>query len=110
MAVTVFGSPFYVRIQMAAMKKLRSEQTQGMLAIIRCRLFCLPGFNSSETWSFTLTERQILKVYESRMLRNICGPEGQEVTHEWRRIHNKELCDIYFSPHTIRVVISRRMR
>jgi hypothetical protein len=91
-------------------KKLRSEQTQGMLAIIRCRLFCLPVFNLSETWSLTLTERESLKVYENRVLRNIFGPEGQEVVEEWRRIHSKELYDIYFSPHIIRVVISRIMR
>jgi hypothetical protein len=76
------------------MKKLRSEKTQGMLAIIRCRLFCLPVFNPSDTWSFTPTERQSLKVYENRVLRNIFGPEGQEVVKEWRRIHSKELYDI----------------
>jgi hypothetical protein len=79
---------------MAAMKKLRSEQTQGMLAIIRCRLFCLPVFNPSDTWSFTLTERKSLKVYENRVLRNMLGPEGQVEVEEWRRIHNKELYDI----------------
>jgi hypothetical protein len=81
-----------------------------MLAIIRCRLFCLPVFNPSETWSLTLTERQRLKVYGNRVLRNIFGTEGQAVVEEWRRIRSKELYDIYFSQQTIRVVISRRMR
>jgi hypothetical protein len=51
-----------------------------------------------------------LKVYENRVLRNISEPEGQEVVEDWGRIHSKELYDIYFSPHSIRVVISRRIR
>jgi len=44
------------------------------------------------------------------VLRNIYGPEGQEVVKKWRRIYSKELYDIYFSPHIIRVIISRIMR
>jgi hypothetical protein len=79
LAFAVLRSRFNIRIQTAAMKKLRSEQTQGMLAIIRRRLFCLSVFNPSETWSLTLTERQRLKVHENRMLRDIIGPEGQKV-------------------------------
>ena len=44
------------------------------------------------------------------MLRRIFGPKRDEVTGEWRRIHNKELYAVYSSPYIIRVIKSRRLR
>jgi len=44
------------------------------------------------------------------VLRRICGPRRDEVTAEWRRLHNEELNDLYFSPNIVRVIKSRRMR
>jgi hypothetical protein len=44
------------------------------------------------------------------MPRKIFGPERVEVTGEWRRLQNKELCDLYSTPNIIRVAKSRRMR
>jgi hypothetical protein len=44
-----------------------------------------------ETWSFTLREECRLRVFENRVLRRILGPKRDEVTGEWRRLHNKEL-------------------
>ena len=44
------------------------------------------------------------------MLRKIFGPKRDEVAEEWRRLHNEELYDLYFSPNIIRVIKSRRMR
>jgi hypothetical protein len=44
------------------------------------------------------------------MLRRIFGPERDEVTREWRKIHNKELNDLFSSPSIVRVIKSRRMR
>jgi hypothetical protein len=49
-------------------------------------------------------------VFENRMLRRIFGPKRDEVTGEWRKLHNEELNDLYSSPNIIRVIKSRRMR
>jgi len=44
------------------------------------------------------------------VLRRIFGPRRDEVTWEWRRLHNGELNDLYGSPNIVRVIKSRRMR
>jgi hypothetical protein len=38
------------------------------------------------------------------------GPKRDEVTGEWRKLHNEELHDLYSSPNIVRVIKSRRMR
>jgi hypothetical protein len=43
-------------------------------------------------------------------LRRIFGPKRDEVTGEWRKLHNEELNDLYYSPIFVRVIESRRMR
>ena len=47
---------------------------------------------------------------ENRVLRRIFGPKRDEVTGEWRKLHNEELNDLYCSPSIVRVIKSRRMR
>jgi hypothetical protein len=49
-------------------------------------------------------------VFENRVLRRIFGPKRDEVIGEWRKLHNKELHNLYSSPDIIRQVKSRRMR
>jgi hypothetical protein len=49
-------------------------------------------------------------VFENRVLRRIFGPKRDEVTGEWRKLHNEELRDLYSSPSKIRIIKSRRMR
>jgi len=63
-----------------------------------------------ETWSLTLREERRLRVFENRVLRKVFGPKRDDVTGEWRKLHNVELNDLYSLPSIVRVVKSRRMR
>ena len=63
-----------------------------------------------ETLSLILREERRLRVFENTVLRRIFGPKRDEVTGEWRKLHNENLNDLYSSPNIIRVIISRRMR
>ena len=83
-----------------------------MFAITRFRIFCLPVFYSKikikihrniilsvvlcgyETWSLILREERRLSVFENRVLRRILGLKRDEVTGEWRKLHNEELNDL----------------
>jgi hypothetical protein len=61
-------------------------------------------------WSLTLKEKHRLRVFEKRVLRRIFGPKRDEVMGEWRKLHNEELRDLYYSPSITRIIKSRRMR
>jgi hypothetical protein len=62
-----------------------------------------------EIWSLTLKEEYRLRVFENRVLRRIFGPKTDEVTGEWRTLHNEELHILFSSPDIIRQIKSRRM-
>ena len=97
-----------------------------MSAVIWCRIFCLLSKNiririsrslvlpvallGCETWSLTLREESRLRVFGNRVLRGIFGAERDEVTGEWRKLHNEELNDLYCSPDSLRVIKSRGIR
>jgi hypothetical protein len=49
-------------------------------------------------------------VFENRVVRRIFGPKRDEVTGEWRKLHNEELHILHSSPNIIRQIKSRRMR
>jgi hypothetical protein len=60
--------------------------------------------------TLTLREKHRLRVFENRVLGRIFGPKRDDVTGEWRKLHNEELRDLYSSPSIIRIIKSRRMR
>jgi hypothetical protein len=62
-----------------------------------------------EDGSVSLTEERRLEVFENRVLR-IFGPKRDEVTGEWRKVHNEELHYLYSSPNIMRVIKSGRIR
>jgi hypothetical protein len=62
------------------------------------------------SWSLTLREEHGLRVFENRVLRRIFGPKRDEVTGEWRKLHNEQLCNFYSLPSIIRIKKWRRVR
>ena len=58
----------------------------------------------------TLREEHRLRVFENWVLRRIFGSKRDEVTGEWRKLHNEEHNDLFSSPHISRVMKSKRMR
>jgi hypothetical protein len=58
-------------------------------------------------WFLTLSEENRLRVFQNRVLRRIFGPQRDEVTGGWRKLHNEELNKCYPSPDIIRVINQR---
>jgi len=54
-----------------------------------------------------LREKRRLRVFEDRVLRRVFGPKRDEVTGEWRKLHDEELSDLYSLPNIVRVVKSK---
>jgi len=63
-----------------------------------------------ETWLLTLRVEGRVRVFENIVLRRICGPKRNEVTGEWRKLHNDELNELYYSPNIFWEIKSRKMR
>ena len=70
-------------------------------------------FYGCETWSLTLREEQEeqrLRVFENKVLRKIFRAKKDEITGEWRKLHNAKLRALYSSSNIIRSLKSRRLR
>jgi len=89
---------------------LSSSLLSKKLKIKIYRTVILPVLYGCETWSLTLREERRLSVFEKRVLRRVFGPKKDEVTGDWRKLHNEELSDLYSLQNILRVVKSRRMR
>jgi len=97
------GNASYYSVQNLLSSGLLSKN----LKIKRYRTIILPVvLYGCETWSLILREERRLRVFEKRVLRRVFGPKRDEVTGEWRKLHNKELRDLYSLPNIVRVVLS----
>jgi hypothetical protein len=92
------GNACYHSVQNLLSSRLLSKN----LKIRICKTIILPVvLYGCENWPLTLREEYRLKVFENRVLRRIFGPKRNEVTGEWRKLHNEELRDLYSSPSII---------
>jgi hypothetical protein len=101
------GNACYHSVQSLLSSRLLSRNVKVKIHKTIILLVVLYG---CETWSLKLREEHRLRVFENRVLRRIFGPKKDEVTGEWRKLHNEELHNLYSSPDIIRQVKSRRMR
>jgi hypothetical protein len=96
-----YGNVFYHLAQ----NLLSSRLLYKNVKIRRCKIIIMPAFLCGcETWSLTLREAHRLWVFENRVMRIIFGPKRDEVTGEWRKLHNEELRNLYSSPSIIRMI------
>ena len=75
-------------------KKLKVKTYKTIILLV-----VLYGF---ETWSLTLREEHRLGVFENKVFRKIFGGKRDEITGEWKKLHNAELHALYSSPNIIR--------
>jgi len=95
----------------AEQKLLSSRLLSKNLKIKIYRTIILPVvLYACETRSLTLRWERKLRVFENMVLRRIFGSRRDDVTGEWRTLHNEELNDLFSSSNIVRVIKSRRMR
>jgi hypothetical protein len=101
------GNAYYHSVQNLSSSSLLSKNVKIKIY----RTIILPVvLYGCKSRSLTLRVECRLRVFENKVLRRICGPKRDEVTGEWRRMHNKELYPLYSSPNIIWVIKSTRLR
>ena len=98
------GNACYHSVQNLLSSRLLSRKLK--IGIHRTIILTVVSYGC-EAWSLTLTEERKLKLFENMVLRIIFGLRRDEVTGEWRRLHNEELRGLYSSPNIVRVIKSR---
>ena len=93
------GNACYYSVQNPLSSRLLSKNSK--IKIYRTIILTVVLYGC-EIWS--------LRVFGNMVLRRIFVPMRDEVTGEWRRLHNEEVNDLYSSPNIVRVIKSRRMR
>jgi len=101
------GNACYNSVQNLLSSSLLSKNTKIKIYITIILSVVLYG---CETWSLSWREERRLRVFQNRALRRIFGPKRDEVTGEWRRLHNEELSGLYSSSYIFQMIKSRRMR
>jgi hypothetical protein len=96
-----FGNACYHTVQNLLYSRLLSKNIKIRIYKTINLLVVLYG---CEIWSLTLKEEHRLRVFENRMLWKIFGPKRDEMTGDWRKLHNEELRDLYSSPSIIRII------
>jgi hypothetical protein len=100
------GNACYHSVQSLSSSRLLSRSVKVKIY----KTIILPVLYGCETWSITLREERILRVFENRVLRKVFGPKRDEETGEWMKLHSEKLHNLYSSPDIIRQIKSRRMR
>ena len=103
------GNTSYYSLENMLLSRLHSKKLK--VKTYRPKTLILPVVvYGCETWSLTLREDQRLRVFKNKVLRKIFGAKKDEITGEWRKLHNAELHALYSSPNVIRSLKSRRLR
>ena len=101
------GNACYHSVQNRLSSSLLSKNLK--INIFRTKILPLVLYGC-EIWSLILREERRLMVFENRVSRRIFGSKRDEVTEEWRKLHNEELNDLHSSSKIFRVIKSRRRR
>jgi len=99
-----------LELHLAIYSTWKREREREYLYLCVGRVMIVPVLYGCETWSLILTEARWLRVFENWVQSRIFGAKRDEVTGEWRKLHNEELNDLYCSPNIVRVIKSRIMR
>jgi hypothetical protein len=78
-------------------------ETEARTAKVKmCKTIILPvALCGCETWFLTLRKEPLLRVFENRVLRRLFRPKRDEVTGDWRKLHNDELHSLVYTPSQI---------